>query len=221
MAAQHRRVGVLGGMFDPVHCGHLQAAELARDWCSLDEVRLVPCGQPVHRAAASTPAGHRCAMLDLAIAERPWLRVDRRECDSPEPSRTWATLQSLKAEQPQSALYFILGMDAFLSLPGWYRWRELFDLAHLVVIRRPEAAGEATEVSGLDPALAAACEGRWVYERSAAPCKADAGSVFVVPESSRNLSSTQVREVLLRGESATALLPPGVAEYIRTNHLYQ
>jgi len=208
---------MLGGMFDPVHLGHLQAARLARECCGLDEVRLVPCGQPVHRPAAVTPAADRCAMVALAAAAEPWLQLDSRECDSDAPSRTWTTLQSLKTELPDCDLYCILGMDAFLSLPSWYRWRELFDLAHLVVIRRPEA-GRGSEEPGEE--LAAACEGRWVQAGDAMP-EAPAGAVILVPQASRPLSSTEIRAALRQGGEVGALLPAAVADYIRARHLYQ
>lgn len=214
---RRRRVGVLGGMFDPVHLGHLQAATLSRECCDLDDVLLVPCGQPVHRAATLTPADQRCAMLELAIADQPWLHVDRRECDSAGPSWTFTTLTALKDEQPDIVLYWILGMDAFLSLPSWYRWRELFELAHFIVIRRPDAGAAAPEPGD---ELAAACAGRWVLEQHKVP-DAVAGSVFVVPQASRALSSTQVREALQQGKPVDGLLPPAVAAYIRTQHLYQ
>lgn len=214
---RRRRIGVLGGMFDPVHFGHLQAARLARERCGLDEVRLVPCGQPVHRPAAVTPAAERCAMVALAAAAEPWLLLDSRECDSDAPSRTWTTLQSLQAELPDCDLYCILGMDAFLSLPSWYRWRELFDLAHLVVIRRPESGG-STEEPGEE--LAAACAGRWVQPGEPMPA-VPAGAVILVPQASRPLSSTEVREALRQGREVGALLPAAVANYIHAQHLYQ
>lgn len=208
--------GVLGGMFDPVHMGHLQAARAARDSCGLQQVLLLPCGNPVHRGQAFTAAEHRCAMLRLALAGETGLQLDTRECDSPAPSRTRDTLLALKAERPGETLCFILGLDAFLSLAGWYRWREIFTLAQLVVITRPgytlPAAVEQHEV------LAELAQRR--CEHPAELAASTAGRILLLQAATPPLSSSQVRASLQAGAPVAQLLPPGVASYIEEHHLY-
>jgi nicotinate-nucleotide adenylyltransferase len=212
-----RRTGVLGGMFDPVHLGHIEAARAGRERCSLDRVFLLPCGNPVHRSDAITPALQRCEMLSLAVSDEPWLNIDDRECRSALPSRTFDTLTSLAAELPDDNLYFILGMDAFLTLPAWYHWLDIFKLAHLVVVTR---SGHELQDSGLSDALRREWLARLVpAEQKDVPEKS--GRIHLATLSTSALSSSQVRHLLQQGLSATACLPRGVAAYIETNHLYR
>lgn len=210
--------GVMGGMFDPVHLGHLQAAAAAQRACRLERVLLLPCGNPVHRGKAFTNAPHRCAMLRLAIADLPWLQLDTRECDSAAPSRTYDTLLGLKAARPDETLCFILGLDAFLALDSWYRWRELFTLAHFVVITRPGYVlpGDAAGAGGVMAELRA--------RRCAAPAElaADAaGRILLLEAATPPLSSSRVRALVQAGEDVAGLLPPQVAAYIEEHRLYR
>lgn len=207
--------GVMGGMFDPVHRGHLQAAAAARAACGLSQVLLVPCGNPVHRGAAFTPAAHRCAMLRLGMAGEPWLQLDTRECDSAAPSRTVDTLRALKAERPDETLCFILGLDAFLSLGSWYHWREIFTLAHLIVITRPGYQLPAADGTVLAELSARRCDD------AAALAETTAGRILLLEAATPPLSSSQVRASLQAGASVAELLPPGVAAYIDAYRLYR
>lgn len=209
--------GVMGGMFDPVHLGHLQAAAAARAACGLERVLLVPCGNPVHRKMAFTSAAHRCAMLRLAMADLPWLQLDARECDRPAPSRTYDTLLALKTERPDEILCFILGLDAFLSLGSWYRWRDLFMLAQFVVITRPgyQLPATADDENGILAELA-----RRRCDSPAALGASSAGSILLLAAATPPLSSSQVRASLQAAKPVADLLPPGVAAYIREHRLY-
>ena len=217
MSAPSRHIGIMGGMFDPVHFGHLQAARAAQACCGLEEVLLLPCGNPVHRGAALSAAEQRCAMVELAIADTSWLRLDRRECDSPAPSRSFDTLTAMRADMPDDVLYFIVGMDAFLALPGWYRWREILDLVHLVVISRP---GYELHGEGLAPVLAEACAQRWV-EPEKGRVSEERGRIFLATMATSGLSSTQVRAVLQQRGETEGLMPATVADYIARHQLYQ
>lgn len=216
-----RRTGVLGGMFDPVHLGHLEAARAGRERCRLDRVVLLPCGNPVHRSDALTPALQRCEMLALAVQDESWLSIDDRECRSPSPSRTRDTLAALASELPEESLYFILGMDAFLTLPSWYRWLEIFEFAHLVVVTRQ---GHDLPTSAGSDAL------RREWLERLVPAGQMAGQMDVPEKTGRihlaglptpALSSSQVRELLQQGLSAAHCLPRGVANYIETRNLYR
>jgi len=145
-----RRVGVFGGMFDPVHLAHIQVASRVRDELGLDAVLVVPCGNPVHRGGATASNEQRITMLSLAIASHPWLQLDTRECLSPRPSFTFDTLESLREEEGDTSWHLVMGGDAFLSLPSWKNWQQLFALAHIVVITRP---GYAVDDRGMDDEL--------------------------------------------------------------------
>jgi nicotinate-nucleotide adenylyltransferase len=210
------KVGILGGMFDPVHLGHLQVAEQLREHLALDEVLLVPCGVPVHRGSARASNAQRCAMLDLAAQGLPWLRVDRREVDSLEPSWTYTTLRALRAERPDSALCCIMGADAFLGLPTWYHWEELPDFSHLIVSTRP---GYTLDLEALSEPLRTFCR-RHVAERPEALEGQLAGRVYFAPLRTPPLSSTEVREHIRKGANLAGLLPPAVANYVAQQQLY-
>ena len=125
MAAMVAPLGIFGGTFDPIHLGHLELAREVRDALELAAVRLIPAGDPPHRAAPVATAIHRLAMVELAIEDLPGLEVDRREIDRPGRSYTVLTLESLRAEDSARPLALIVGADAFAGFPDWYRWREI------------------------------------------------------------------------------------------------
>jgi nicotinate-nucleotide adenylyltransferase len=209
-------VGVLGGTFDPIHYGHLRFADDARAALGLSEVRLIPAGRPPHRAPPVASAADRLAMTRLGAAEFSGIRVDDCELRREGPSYTVSTLTDLRAELGRTPIVLLLGLDAFVGLPSWHRWRELFDLAHLAVAARPGA----NEPDRLPPALAA----EW-SARSAGDAgqwrNAPAGRVLRVPIRPQAIAATDLRARLARGERPADLLPPAVLAYIEQHRLYQ
>jgi len=218
-AATDEPVAILGGTFDPVHYGHLHVADDVRKALGIRDVRLVPAADPPHRGAPSARARDRIAMLDLAVRDFPDLVVDIREIERGGKSYTVETLQSLRAERPRAPLWLLLGADQFRSLPGWHRWRELFDLAHLVVVPRPGVALDADLPDAVREELAA----RRVRD-PAALRSTIAGSIYVQPVAPHPVSSTAIRSALVAGErnpvEFSGLLPPAVLAYIESNGLY-
>lgn len=209
-----RRIGLLGGTFNPVHYGHLRSAVEVRERLALDELRLVPSARPPHRAAPEVTAEQRLAMVQLALAGSDELQVDARELQRSSPSWTVDTLASLRAELgPQAVVFFILGWDAFCGLPGWHRWQELLELAHLVVLQRPDFDQEAPEA--LKDLLAA---------RAITPdagSNAPAGHIITLEQTPLAISATQIRQLVGLGRSARFLLPDSVLNYIQTHGLYR
>ena len=130
-------LGIFGGTFDPIHCGHLELARELREALGFSAVRFIPAGDPPHRAAPVATAAHRLAMVELAVEGQSGLEVDAREIHSPQRSYTVPTLEELREEDPSRTLALIVGADTFLGLPTWHRWRDVFALAHLVVVPRP------------------------------------------------------------------------------------
>src|SRR3954453_4929236 len=148
--AHTQPLALLGGTFDPVHYGHLRAADdIARALAPI-EVRLLPGGDPPHRGAPHATAVQRLAMLEIALREFPRLAVDPRELERTGKSYTVLTLEELRAEAPDRPLVLILGGDQVLTLETWHRWRALFELAHLLVIARP---GVPLAIDALPPHL--------------------------------------------------------------------
>jgi nicotinate-nucleotide adenylyltransferase len=213
-------LGLLGGTFDPVHYGHLRAADAVRRALRLAEVRLFPAGDPPHRAAPVATAAHRVAMLELAIAEFPGLALDAREIARPGKSYTVLTLRELRAEAPLRPLALVVGADAFAGLPTWHRWTEIFDLAHVVVVTRPDTPLPDTP----DGPLAEHWAQR-LQRDPAALASQQAGAIFVLPVPPQPVSSTAIRRALAAGAPGVAavrgMVPPAVLAYIDRNQLYR
>lgn len=212
-------IALLGGTFDPVHYGHLRFADDVRRALGLSEVRLVPAADPPHRAGPSASAADRQAMLRLGAAEFPGLVVDDRELRRGGKSYTVLTLSELRNEFPDTPLLLLLGADAFRGLPGWHRWRELFDLAHIVVVERPGVNLEAV----LPAPLVEPWRDRLVTDPGVLLAR-PAGSIFVQPIAPQAISATTIRDMLAKRSVSAGklhgLLPPAVLAYIELHHLY-
>lgn len=199
----------MGGMFDPVHVGHVAAARHAVELLALDELRLLPCARPNHRGPASEEGRHRLHMLELACADEPRLRPDPMELDRPGISYSVDSLEALRAEDDSRQLVFVMGADAFAGLTRWHRWQRLLALCHLLVLGREGAAEPDFDF----------------HSRTVA----DAGELFATAGGniliSRNFSmpasSTKVREALRQEAATTGLLDPAVASYIEEQQLYR
>lgn len=208
-------IGIFGGTFDPIHHGHLRLAEEAREALSLEQIVLIPSGQPPHREAPQTPANHRLAMAQLAAAGNPAIIVDPAEVESATPSYSVLTLARLRARFGQARpLVLLLGADAFAGLASWHRWRELFALAHIAVANRPGHPPQA-----LPAPLAAECAPRLVAH-AADLLGAAAGRVLPFEMTPLAISASLIRARLAAGQSVRYLLPDSVLDYIHSHHLY-
>ncbi|WP_246129264.1 nicotinate (nicotinamide) nucleotide adenylyltransferase [Verticiella sediminum] len=202
-AADARRVGLLGGSFDPIHCTHLDLAQSARCALALDEVQLLPAAQPWQRGALGASADQRLAMLALAIQGRDGLTINDGEIRRGGPTYTVQTLRELKAgEDPGQTLFWLMGSDQLRNFDTWRDWQEIAARVQLAVAERP----------GHPPEAPAALK-QWL--------DAHGRSVLHVPFAPRNASATDIRERLRRGQPIDGLTPPAVADYIRTHHLYR
>lgn len=213
-AARMLRI-LYGGTFDPVHCGHLGVARHARD--ALDaEVRLMPAADPPHKGPTHANAAQRSAMLQLAVADEPGLCVDLRELQRDGPSYTVDTLRALRAEVgPGQPWAILVGADSFCALDSWSRWRELFDLVHLVVAAR---AGSALgELSG---PVSEAVAGRWARSPQELHASA-AGRVFILDQPIFPQSASALRARIAAGEPWRDWVPAAVAGYIDRHGLYR
>jgi nicotinate-nucleotide adenylyltransferase len=209
-------IGILGGTFDPIHFGHLRLAVEAAEACRLTEVRLMPAGTPPHRAPPVAAPRHRLEMARLAAAGSPPLRVDEREASKTAPCYTVETLAQLRRELGDAVpLCLILGMDQFLDLATWHRWRELFGLAHLVVAQRPGfGAGRRPE------GPVAAEHAARIRDDPRALRAAPAGAIVAIAITALDISASAIRARIAAGRSARYLLPDSVLDYIQANRLY-
>ncbi|MDX1454535.1 MAG: nicotinate-nucleotide adenylyltransferase [Gammaproteobacteria bacterium] len=206
------RLGVFGGMFDPVHHGHLRPALEVAEQARLDHVRLLPCAIPPHRDIPSATAEQRRDMLELAVADYDMFSVDSQELERSGTSYTIDTLESLRAELPEAMLVLMLGEDAFAGLHRWHRWQEIFSLAQVVIMRRPGGTEE------FDAAID--------QELSARRCPIadlpgkDRGAIAMAEVTPLQISSTLIRHVVGRGEDPGFLVPEPVARYLREKRIY-
>ena len=211
-------IGILGGTFDPVHFGHLRLAEEAADGLGLSRVLLIPAALPNLRARPGTEAQHRLTMVRLAVQGNPRLAVDDRELKREGMSYTVDTLVELRSELGATSPFFlILGADAFLRLPAWSRWLELFELTHIAVATRPGY--------DLDGALGTSGElkGQWEARRVPEPVACaglPSGRIVRLPIPLLQISATDLRARMSRAKSVRYLLPPAVVDYIAAQRLY-
>ena len=207
-------IGILGGTFDPVHCGHLRLAVEMRRRIGLDTVRLVPAREPQLRAPPVASAAARRSMLHAALAGLGALAVDERELERAGPSYSVDTLREMRREHPGEPLCFIVGLDAFLRLDEWERWQEIPALAHLAVARRARSP-----LPGQGPLA------RLLHECGAADPAAlrrrPAGLVHVADLPLPDVSGSEVRRRLARGLNVDGLVPPAVLEVIERQGSYR
>ena len=230
MTAQ-RRVGVLGGTFDPVHFGHLGAALAARQTLSLDRVLLVPSAFPPHRPEAPEASGpHRLAMVTLAIDGIDGLEASEMELGRDGPSFTATTLSALNAQGfDRRELHFVTGADAFAEIATWHDYPAVLDLAHFVVIARtghdlsdirrrlPELALRMRTLPGARGSTAA---DRDTGEAHALGEPGDP-AIWLVEATTPDVSSTQIRDRIRGRLPLTGLVPPLVERYIHRHGLYR
>ncbi|RLQ21242.1 nicotinate-nucleotide adenylyltransferase [Seongchinamella sediminis] len=208
-------VGVFGGTFNPVHYGHLRSALELCELLELDRLGLMPCAQPPHREAPDCSAEQRAAMVELAVQDEPRLCCDRRELAREGVSYTVLSLEELRAELgPGCSLALVLGCDALLNIDSWYRWQELLELAHIVVIARP---GWHFPDSGVvaDWLAAHRSDDRTVLRQRSH------GHILVEELRPLAISSTEIRDLLRAGRSPRYLLPGLVLDYIERGQLYR
>lgn len=206
-------IGIFGGTFDPIHYGHLRTALELQQRLSLKQVRFVPCADPPHRGAARAAAISRLEMVAAAVAEEPLFAVDDREFQRNGPSYTVDTLTSLREENPDASLCLLIGMDAFIGLPGWFRWEAIADLAHIVVAHRP---GWQAPEDGPLGALLARCR----TDQPDALHDSVCGRFFVTPVTQLDISATDLRASLARGLDPKFLLPDSVRKMIMESGCY-
>jgi nicotinate-nucleotide adenylyltransferase len=197
-------VGILGGTFDPIHLGHIAAAEAAQQSLSLDRIVLIPSRIPPHRAQPATASAvDRLAMAQLAADAHAGWSVSRIEIDRDGKSYTYDTLVELGL--PGTQLFFITGADAFAEIASWSRYPAVLDLANFVVVSRP-----GTTLDSLRERVPSA-----VSHHSAANTR-----VILVEAHTPDVSSTEIRRRVRAGQSVSGLVPAAVADYISAHGLY-
>ena len=195
-----KRIGILGGSFDPPHLAHLALGQAAVAQLGLDELRIIPTGQAWHKARVLSDATHRLAMAQLAFSGIPQAWVDPRETRRAGPSYTIDTLRELRAEFNQAELFLIIGADQAQALTSWQSWQEILQSATICVADRPDL----TRV-------------RAVFDAE----KAFPERFFHLQMPSMAISATDIRSAISTHQNVIALVGERVARYIADHHLYQ
>ncbi|MGC4084150.1 MAG: nicotinate-nucleotide adenylyltransferase [Vicinamibacterales bacterium] len=210
-----RRIGLLGGTFDPIHMGHLELASAAQAALQLTQVLVIPANVPPHRPKPLTSSFHRFAMVALAVAGRRGWRGSDVELRHETPSYTTITLRRFHERGYRAnELFFLIGADAFADITMWRDYPQILERAHFVVVSRP-----GHPVSTLPerlPALAARMS--FVTPGFAMPATP---SILLVDAATPNVSSTTIRTGLAQGASMDGLLDPRVAQHIEQHGLYR
>jgi nicotinate-nucleotide adenylyltransferase len=206
-------MGIFGGTFDPIHYGHLRTAFELLDTLRLPEMRFVPAGNPPHRAGVSASNEVRLQMVRAATAGQSRFTVDDRELRKAGPSYSVETLADLRAEYPTRPLCFIIGMDAFLGLPRWHQWRNLLNLAHLVVAHRP--GWRAPTLGPLGELLVDRGTGSVTDLHESL-----AGKIYIHAVTQLEISSTDVRALIAAGRDPRYLMPEDVRHILMESGCY-
>ncbi len=215
------KIGLMGGSFDPVHAGHLRAAEEISERLALDEVVFIPTLVSPHKSAETMAApSHRLNMLNLSAKRNSRFKVSDMELHREPPSYTIDTLRALKQSDPENGYYFIMGCELFAEIDAWKDSAELFNYSSFVVLRRPgyDFADSASPIP-----LALENDFRYSYSGKGMEVFAHKSSneLFFVDIAGIRVSSTEVRELASRGNSLRYLVPREVEGYIEENGLYQ
>lgn len=208
-------IGLFGGTFDPIHRAHLRMAQAFATEAQLTQLRLIPAGDPYHRAGqCAASAQHRLEMVRLAIVGEPGMQADDRELRRSRPSYTIETLEEVRAEiGPLVPLWFLIGTDSLQRLESWLRWRDLFELAHLAVAVRPGFSEDD---------LPAAVRAQWqARQLSADPNQSASGTILRLALPPLDLSASTIRNGLAHDADISHQVPPAIASYIREHGLYR
>ncbi|BAF59016.1 MAG: nicotinate-nucleotide adenylyltransferase [Pelotomaculum sp.] len=199
-----RRIGIMGGTFDPIHYGHLVAAEGARYEFGLNRVIFIPAGRPPHKPDCNiTDPSHRYKMTCLAVATNPFFQVSALEVERPGPSYTIDTVQEISRLYPDAEVFFITGSDAVMEILTWKNFERLLSICFFIAAARP-----GYKLNELWKRLVLLPEN--LKER-----------IFCMEVPALAISSTDIRQRVSEGRPIKYLLPEPVEDYIQKNGLYR
>jgi nicotinate-nucleotide adenylyltransferase len=208
-----RRIGILGGTFDPIHCGHLDVGAAAQSALDLTQVFVIPSNVPPHRPQPHASSFHRFAMVSRAVAGRcGWVASDL-ELSRDGHSYTTTTLQRFHDRYAPTELFFIIGADAFADIATWKDYPHILERAHFAVVSRP-----GSSVNDLPQSLPAIASRMARMPHESTP--ANDTVIFLIDARTADVSSTAIRRRRAEGQPITGLVDAGVQQHIEQNGLY-
>lgn len=216
-----QRVALLGGSYDPVHHGHIALGAYFAQLLQVDQLRVIPAGLPWQKAMLKATPEQRAEMVAIAFKDQPFdVVIDMQEIERAAkglPTYTIDTLRLVRAELgPDACIAFVMGADQLQRLDTWNEWQALFDYAHICVAARP---GFDIGAAGLPPAVAAAFSSRLGTPEQIR--NTPHGLTYLAQDFAVDISATEIRAALQRGEQANSLIPPLVLDYIEQHNLYK
>ena len=206
-------IGIFGGTFDPVHYGHIKPALSVKLALGLEQLRFIPNREPPHRETPWLDVDQRLSLLKSALAGYEDVVVDERELRREGPSYMVDTLLSLKQDFPGQDFCLIIGMDAFMGVNRWHRWRELFELCHIVVTQRP-GFDESVATQHMD-----ADDANFLLQKITRNISdlslQSAGKILLQSVPQLDISSTMIRDSLSRGEDISQWMPAAAYTQLR------
>ncbi|MBU0455488.1 MAG: nicotinate-nucleotide adenylyltransferase [Gammaproteobacteria bacterium] len=211
---QRTGIGILGGTFDPVHFGHLKLAEFVYERLPLQEIRFIPCYQPVHREQPAVNVMQRLEMLKIALKTEKHCVLDLKEIERKGPSYMIETLISLRHDYPKQPLYLILGADAFAKIDSWHRWEELLQFTHIVVVNRPQTPVRFNAV------IQHLMQEHMITNLDESSTRLH-GNIIQLSMPAIPISATELRNTIARNKKPKNALSEAVWKYIQENNLYR
>jgi len=211
-----KRLALLGGTFDPIHNGHILPAKNVAKWLDIQQVSLMPAHLPPHKNTVSASAEQRVNMVKLVCHNEPLFICDQRELKRNSLSYTIDTLKEIKNEQPDTQIFFIIGMDSLLTFTQWHQWQEILTLSHLVVNCRPNYPLTTLTADTQNLLATHKLDDNFQPQN----ITKDAGYILFPPEVNVEISSTAIKTKLKAQQSCKGLLPENVLNYIEKHQLY-
>jgi nicotinate-nucleotide adenylyltransferase len=212
---QKNKVAIMGGTFDPIHNGHIETAKETAQWLNVGQLFLLPAHIPPHKNSTTASALHRENMVKIICHQQPLFQLDNRELKRQTSSYTVTSLLEIKQEQPNSTIFFIIGMDSLLNFTTWHQWQEILLLCHLVVNVRP-----GYPLNQINTATRKLLKNHQISHLNEI-VQQDAGGIILHKNQSFDISSSEIREQLSNKTLRTNLLPAAIHQYIIEEKLYQ
>ncbi|MEW6989502.1 nicotinate-nucleotide adenylyltransferase [Colwelliaceae bacterium 6441] len=210
-----RRIGILGGTFDPIHYGHIKPALETANWLSFEQLFLLPAHIPPHKKSTSANATHRKAMVEMVCQQYSFFELDGRELQKNTPSYTVESIKEISQSHHNAQLFFMIGMDSLLTLTSWHRWENILKYCHIVVNTRPDYY-----LQKLNDACLTQLSPYFIDDKTVIT-SIPSGKIIFHPQAKFAISSTEIRAEIKKNIFDTDKLPNNIVKYIQQHQLYK